>query len=73
MILNGLPWKQTEHSVVFETAFKYCISDSFVGYDGYSIFSKGFLAAVARVQPPQDPGEPSGEMASVKRMISRER
>ena len=25
------------HSVIFEMASKYCISDSFVGYDGYSI------------------------------------
>ena len=32
-----------DHSVVFETASKYCISDSFVDYDGYSISSKGFL------------------------------
>ena len=29
-----------DHSVVFETASKYCISDSFVDYDGYSISSK---------------------------------
>ena len=32
-----------DHSVIFETAPKYCISDSFVDYDGYSISSKGFL------------------------------
>ena len=32
-----------DHSVVFETAPKYCISDSFVDHDGYSISSKGFL------------------------------
>ena len=31
------------HSVLFEIAFKYCISDSIVDYDGYSISSKGFL------------------------------
>ena len=30
-------------SVFFEIAPKYCISDSFVDYDGYSISSKGFL------------------------------
>ena len=30
-----------DHSVVFEIAPKYCISDSFVDYDGYSISSKG--------------------------------
>ena len=35
-----------DHSVVFETASKYCISDSFVDHDGYSISSKGFLPAV---------------------------
>ena len=40
MILNGLPRKQTDHSFVFETASKYCISDSSVHYDGYSISSK---------------------------------
>ena len=32
-----------DHFVVFEIASKYCISDSFVDYDGYSISSKGFL------------------------------
>ena len=34
------------HSVVFETASKYCILDSLVDYDGYSISSKGFLPRV---------------------------
>ena len=33
-----------DHSVVFEIASKYCILDSFVDPDGYSISSKGFLA-----------------------------
>ena len=42
MILNGLPWKQRDHSV-FEIASKYCISDSFVDYEGYSISSEGLL------------------------------
>ena len=32
-----------DHSVVFEIASKFCISDSFVDSDGYSISSKGFL------------------------------
>ena len=32
-----------DHSVIFEIASKYCILDSFVDYDGYSISSKGFL------------------------------
>ena len=49
VILNGLPWKQTNHSVVFETVSKYCISDSFVDYDGYSISSKGFLPTVVDI------------------------
>ena len=35
-----------DHSVVFEIASKYCISDSFVEHDGYSISSKGFLPTV---------------------------
>ena len=30
-------------SVVFQTVPKYCISDSFTDYEGYYIFSKGFL------------------------------
>ena len=35
-----------DNSVIFETASKYCISDSFVDHDGYSISSKGFLSTV---------------------------
>ena len=35
-----------DHSVVFEITSKYCILDSFVDYDGYSISSKGFLPTV---------------------------
>ena len=31
------------HSVTFEIAPRYCISNSFVDYDGYSISSKGFF------------------------------
>ena len=49
MILNGLPWKQTDHSVVFDTAPKYCILDSFVDYEGYSISSKVFLPTVVDI------------------------
>ena len=41
MILNGLPWKQTDRSVIFEIESKDCILDSFADYDGYSISSKG--------------------------------
>ena len=35
-----------DHSVIFETALKYCISDSIVDYEDYSISSKGFLRTV---------------------------
>ena len=35
-----------DHSVIFEIASKYCISDSFVDCDGYSISSKVFLPTV---------------------------
>ena len=38
-----------DHSVVFETASKYCISDSLVDYDGYSMSSKGFLPTVVDI------------------------
>ena len=38
-----------DHSVIFEIASKYCISDSFVGQDGYSISSKGFLPTVVDI------------------------
>ena len=39
-----------DHSVIFEIASKYCISDSFVDYDGYSISSKGFLPTVVDIR-----------------------
>ena len=35
-----------DHSVIFEIAPKYFITDSFVDYEGYSISSKGFLPTV---------------------------
>ena len=38
-----------DHSVIFETASKYCISGSFVDYDGYSISSKRFLPTVVDI------------------------
>ena len=38
-----------DHSVVFEIASKYCISDSFVDHDGYSISSEGLLPAVVDI------------------------
>ena len=38
-----------DHSIVFETAPKNCISDSFVDYEGYFISSKGFLPTVEHI------------------------
>ena len=38
-----------DHSVIFETASKYCILDSFVDYDGYSVSSKGFLPTIVYI------------------------
>ena len=38
-----------DYSVIFETAAKYCISDSFVDHDGYSISSKEFLPTVVYI------------------------
>ena len=38
-----------DHSVVFEIVSRYCISDSFVDHDGYSISSKGFLPTVVDI------------------------
>ena len=38
-----------DHSVIFEIAPRYCISDSFVDYEGYSICSKGFLPTVVDI------------------------
>ena len=38
-----------DHSVVFEIASKFCISDSFVYCNGYSISSKGFLPTIVDI------------------------
>ena len=38
-----------DHSVIFQIASKYCISSSFVGYDGYSISSERFLPTVVEI------------------------
>ena len=38
-----------DHSVIFEIASKYCISDSFVDHDDYSISSEGSLPAVVTI------------------------
>ena len=50
---HGIEWFALEtnrdHSVLFEIASRYCISDSFVDSHGYSISSKGFLPTVVDV------------------------
>ena len=38
-----------DHSVIFEIEPKYCISDSFVDYEAYSISSNGFLPTVVDI------------------------
>ena len=38
-----------DHSVIFETAFKSCISNSYVDYEGFSISSKGFLPTIVDI------------------------
>ena len=38
-----------DHSVILEIASKYCLLDSFVDHDGYSISSKGFLTTVVDI------------------------
>ena len=38
-----------DHSAIFEIASKYCILDSFVEYNGYSISSKGFLPTLVDI------------------------
>ena len=49
----GIDWFALEMnrdlSGIFEIASKYCISYSFVDYDGYSISSKGFLPTVVDI------------------------
>ena len=38
-----------DHSLIIEISPKYCILDSFVDYEGYSISSKGFLPTVVGI------------------------
>ena len=38
-----------DHSFIFEITSKYCISESFVDYGGYFIFSKRFLPTVVDI------------------------
>ena len=50
---HGIEWFALEtnkdHTVIFEIASKYCISDSFVDSDVYSISSKGFFPTVVDI------------------------
>ena len=41
--------EMSKNSVIFETAPKYCISDSFVDYEDCFISSKGFLPTVVDI------------------------
>ena len=49
----GVEWFALEmnrdHSVTFEIVPEYCISDSFVDYEGYSISFKEFLLKVVDI------------------------
>ena len=47
-MLNNLPWNR-DHSISFEVAPRYCILDSSVDYEGYSVSSMGFLPAVVDI------------------------
>ena len=38
------------HSIVFKITPKYCMLDSFVDYEGYSISSKGFFPKVVDIR-----------------------
>ena len=54
LVLSDVEWfaleiKIRDHSVVFEAAPKYCISESFVDCEGYSISSKGFMPIVVDI------------------------
>ena len=47
----GIEWfaLETDRSVTFEIAPKYCISDSFVDSEGYFISSKEFLPTLVDI------------------------
>ena len=53
LVYRDIEWLALEtnrdHSVIFEVASKYCISDCFVDHDGYCISSKGFLPTVVDI------------------------
>ena len=47
-MLNGL-LENRDYSITFEIVPKYCILESFIDYEGYSISSKGFLPRVVDI------------------------
>ena len=49
MILNGLPWKETEIILSFLRLHPSTAFQTLVNYDGYSISSKGFLPIVVDI------------------------
>ena len=46
MIVNSLPWKQTDDSVVFEIAPMYCILDSVGEGQGGMIWENGIETCI---------------------------
>ena len=59
-----------DHSVIFESASKYCISNSFVDCDGYSISSKGFLPTVVDKMVELDSPIPAHFSLLIPRMLT---
>ena len=55
--------RNRDHSVILETASKYCTLDSSLDYERYSISSKGFLLRVAGKSPGSAPE--CGEVGAV--------
>ena len=49
MIMNGLPWKQTEIILSFLRLHPSTACQTFVDYDGYSFSFKGFLPTVVDI------------------------
>ena len=49
MILNGLPWKQTEIILLFLRLHPSIAFQTLVDHDGYSISSEGFLPTVVDI------------------------
>ena len=49
MILNGLPWKQTEIVLLFLRLHPITAFQTLVDHGGYSISSEGFLPAVVDI------------------------